>query len=52
MKFSLSLPVFRDANHRDPFWESFELARIAEEAGFDTVTIGHHHFMPATKATR
>jgi probable F420-dependent oxidoreductase len=50
MKFSLSLPVFRDASHRDPFWESFELARIAEEAGFDTVTIGHHHFMPGNQS--
>jgi probable F420-dependent oxidoreductase len=50
MKFSLSLPVFREASHRDPFWESFELARIAEEAGFDTVTIGHHHFMPGNQS--
>ena len=50
MKFSLSLPVFRDAGHRDPFWESFELARIAEESGFDTVTIGHHHFMPGNQS--
>src|SRR5687768_4611484 len=50
MKFSLSLPVFREATHHDPFWESFELARIAEEAGFDTVTIGHHHFMPGNQS--
>src|SRR5436189_699133 len=50
VKFSLSLPVFRDAGHRDPFWESFELARIAEESGFDTVTIGHHHFMPGNQS--
>jgi probable F420-dependent oxidoreductase len=50
MKFSLSLPVFRDPGHRDPFWESFELARIAEEAGFDTVTIGHHHLMPGNQS--
>ena len=46
MKFSLSLPVLRNAGHPDPFQETFELARIAEESGFDTATIGHHHFMP------
>jgi len=50
MKFSLSLPTFRDPGHRDPFWQSFELARIAEEAGFDTVTIGHHHLMPGNQS--
>lgn len=50
MKFSLSLPVFRDASHRDPFHESFDLAVIAEQAGFDTVTIGHHHLMPGNQS--
>ena len=45
MKFSLSLPLLRDLDARDPFAETFELARIAEENGYDTVTIGHHHFM-------
>jgi probable F420-dependent oxidoreductase len=50
MKFSVTLPVFRDAGHRDPFRESFELARIAEESGFDTVTIGHHHFMQGNQS--
>ncbi len=46
MKFSLSLPLLKDLDAPDPFRETFELAVIAEEAGFDTVTIGHHHFMP------
>ncbi|NCY16377.1 MAG: LLM class flavin-dependent oxidoreductase [Actinobacteria bacterium] len=46
MKFSLSLPLLKDAGTADPYRETFELATIAEEAGFDTVTIGHHHFMP------
>ena len=50
MKFSLSLPVFREPVQRDPFWQSFELARIAEECGFDTATIGHHHFMPGNQS--
>lgn len=45
MKFSLSLPLLKDLNHRDPFHETFALAQIAEQVGFDTVTIGHHHFM-------
>ncbi len=46
MRFSLSLPLLKDAGAADPYRETFELATIAEEAGFDTVTIGHHHFMP------
>ncbi len=46
MRFSLSLPLLRDPSSTDPFAATFELARIAEEAGFDTATIGHHHFMP------
>lgn len=46
MKFSLSLPLLKDPDATDPFRETFELALIAEESGFDTVTIGHHHFMP------
>jgi probable F420-dependent oxidoreductase len=46
VKFSLSLPVLRDETSRDPFAQTFELAQEAEQAGFDTATIGHHHFMP------
>ena len=50
MKFSLSLPLLVDPSSPDPFRETFELAVIAEEAGFDTATIGHHHFMPGNLA--
>jgi probable F420-dependent oxidoreductase len=50
MRFSLSLPLLRDLNARDPYRETFELARIAEDTGFDTATIGHHHFMPGNLA--
>jgi probable F420-dependent oxidoreductase len=46
MKFSLSLPILRDPTARDPFRQTYEIATIAEAAGFDTATIGHHHFMP------
>jgi probable F420-dependent oxidoreductase len=46
VKFSLSLPLLKDPNASDPYKETFDLAVIAEECGFDTVTIGHHHFMP------
>ena len=45
MKFSFSLPVLRDVFERDPFRQTYELASIAEASGFDTATIGHHHFM-------
>ena len=50
MRFSLSLPLLRDLSSPDPFRETFELARIAEASGFDTATIGHHHFMPGNMA--
>ena len=50
MRFSLSLPLLRDLSSSDPFAETFALARIAEEVGFDTATIGHHHFMPGNMA--
>lgn len=46
MRFSLSIPVIRDRTAKDPYGATFELARIAEDAGFDTATTGHHHFMP------
>src|SRR3954453_17715692 len=50
VKFSLSLPLLVDLSASEPFRETFELAVIAEEAGFDTATIGHHHFMPGNLA--
>lgn len=46
MRFSLSLPLLRDPQSRDPFAQTFALAQEAEQAGFDTATIGHHHFLP------
>jgi len=50
VKFSLSLPLLKDRSQRDPYRETTDLALIAEECGFDTVTIGHHHFMPGNLA--
>lgn len=44
MKFSLSLPFFRRFGDPSPWREMFDLATLAEEVGFDTITIGHHHF--------
>ena len=46
MRFSLSLPALRTPGSTHPFHESYELARLAESMGFDTATVGHHHFMP------
>ena len=46
MKFSLSLPLLKHLSAPDPFRETYALAVLAEKHGFDTVTIGHHHFMP------
>jgi len=50
VRFSLSLPLLKDRSASDPFRETYDLAVIAEECGFDTVTIGHHHFMPGNLA--
>ena len=50
MKFSFSLPTIRHPERKDPFEETYALARLAEEAGFDTATIGHHHFMPGNQS--
>jgi probable F420-dependent oxidoreductase len=48
--FSLSLPLLRDLSAPDPYRQTYELAQLAEECGYDTVTIGHHHFMPGNLA--
>lgn len=45
MRFSLMAPVWRDLSDPQPFRQTFDLVRIAEEEGYDTVTQGHHHFM-------
>jgi len=50
VKFSLSLPLLKDRSAPDPYRETYDLARLAEECGYDTVTIGHHHFMPGNLA--
>lgn len=50
MKFSVTIPALRDPGAKDPFSQTFELARIAEESGFDTATIGHHHFLPGNQS--
>ncbi|MBW2497493.1 MAG: LLM class flavin-dependent oxidoreductase [Deltaproteobacteria bacterium] len=50
MRFSVSLPTIRRPELADPYQESYELARIAEEEGFDTATVGHHHFMPGNQS--
>jgi len=50
MRFSLSLPLLHDPGTGDPYHETFALAAIAEEAGFDTATIGHHHFLPGNQS--
>jgi probable F420-dependent oxidoreductase len=46
----LTLPVLRDPSARHPFAQTYELARLAEQHGFDTATIGHHHFLPGNLA--
>lgn len=50
MKFSISLPLFRDRSHKDPYHEAYELAILAEECGVDMVTTGHHHIRPGNQS--
>jgi probable F420-dependent oxidoreductase len=50
MKFSISLPLFRDRQHKDPYHDAYDLAVLAEENGVDMVTTGHHHFRPGNQS--
>jgi probable F420-dependent oxidoreductase len=50
VRFSTRLPVIKGDDPRDPYADTFALARIAEESGFYSVTVGHHHFMPGSLA--
>jgi probable F420-dependent oxidoreductase len=45
VKFSLSVVPFHDPHSDQPFRRTFELCRFAEAVGFDTVMVGHHHFI-------
>jgi probable F420-dependent oxidoreductase len=46
MRFSVSLPYFVDPSSNRPLAGIFDLVHAAERWGYDTVTIGHHHFQP------
>lgn len=46
VRFSLSIVPFFDPTDRQPYRRTFELCLLAESLGFDTVMIGHHHFLP------
>ena len=46
MRFSCSVPILRDRSHPDPYHQTFALAQLAEELGYEEVTVGHHHFLP------
>lgn len=45
VRFSLSVVPFCDPSDAQPYRRTFELCARAEELGFDTVMVGHHHFM-------
>src|SRR4051794_38392374 len=50
MRFSCSVPILRDRSHPDPYHQTFALAQLAEEMGYEEVTVGHHHFLPGNMA--
>jgi probable F420-dependent oxidoreductase len=45
VRFSLSVLPFVDPSDRQPYRRTFALCRLAESFGFDTVMVGHHHFL-------
>jgi len=45
MRFSISFPPFIDRAASVPYRQTIELAQAAEAAGFDSLTLGQHHFM-------
>ncbi len=50
MKFGLGLPVFEERGEKNPFGKTFELARLADELGFDVLFTGHHSYTVETDA--
>lgn len=46
VRLSLSIVPFHDPDDRVPFRRTFALCELAEELGYDTVMVGHHHFLP------
>ncbi len=45
MRFSISFPPLIDRASPEPYRQTIELAQAAERAGFDSITLGQHHFM-------
>jgi probable F420-dependent oxidoreductase len=45
MRFSLSILPFFDPDDAQPYRRTFALCELAESLGYDTVMVGHHHFM-------
>jgi len=46
MRISLYLPVIEEPDDQEPFGRIYELASLAEDAGFDALFVGHHHVTP------
>ena len=45
MRFSISFPPLVDRGAPQPYRQTIEVAQAAEQAGFDSITLGQHHFM-------
>ena len=46
MKFGLGVPFLCDPSAKDPCHQTYALCQIAERAGFDFISLGHHVFTP------
>ena len=46
MQFGVSIPFIHDSDAKDPCERTYRLCTLAEQAGFDFLSIGHHVFTP------
>ena len=46
MRFSIGFPLLIDRGSSEPYRQTIELAQAAERAGFDSINLGQHHFLP------
>ena len=46
MMYGVSIPFMHDPSAKDPLHRLYRFAELAEEAGFDFLSMGHHVFTP------
>ncbi|MBV9996164.1 MAG: LLM class flavin-dependent oxidoreductase [Caulobacteraceae bacterium] len=46
MRFGITAPKIYDEGSADPYRPTYDLCRLAEDLGFDFISVGHHSFTP------